>query len=95
MDRYISLPHGRAGVGGADALMNGTLSTSVFFLHKGPFVPDSRYPSALATSIDVRTPSTIVCRNTGQARWLATPVDGTEFGVVKLGSVEISFDCQS
>ena len=86
MNRYRSLVRwGAVGPGGRDALMNGTDSLSVFFLQKGEFSFDSRYGSQLSASIAVRASTTIACRNTGQARWLASATDGTDFGIVKLG----------
>jgi hypothetical protein len=65
--------------------MNGTDSLSVFFLQKGEFSFDSRYASHLSASIEVRASTSVRCRNTGHARWLASAIDGTDFGVVKLG----------
>jgi len=86
MNGYRSLVRwGVVGSGGRDALMNGTDSLSVFFLQKGEFSYDSRYPAHLSASIDVRSSTGISCRNTGRARWLARAADGTDFGVVKLG----------
>ena len=86
MPRYRSLVRwGAVGSAGRDALMNGTESLSVFFLQKGAFAYDSRYASHLSASIEVRGATSVVCRNTGAARWLARSVDGTDFGVVNLG----------
>jgi len=86
MDRYHSLLHGGGiGLRGRDALVNGTESLSVFFLQKGTFAFDSRYPSALSASITASSALTVSCTNTGQGRWLAKSLDGTDFGIVRLG----------
>jgi hypothetical protein len=33
-----------------------------------------------------------VCHNTGQARWLSSPLDGTDVGVVKVGIMRCDAD---
>jgi 2-polyprenyl-3-methyl-5-hydroxy-6-metoxy-1,4-benzoquinol methylase len=97
IDRYLSLiEKGRVTFSGREALMNGTVSTSIFFLHKGAFVPDSRYVSLLAatilvvpTQLEARVGAsvalTITCTNTGQARWLARVSDASLLGTVNIG----------
>jgi len=96
LDGYLSLlKTGRVGVGGRDALMNGTASTSVFFLQKGTFALDSRYASCLSASVAapsslraaVNTPAVmkVSCRNSGEGRWLSATADASQSGVVTLG----------
>ena len=98
MSRYRSLLRsGALGIAGRDALVTGTESLSVFFLQKGEFALDSRYPSALSASIVVPQAVTakagaparlkVECRNTGPARWLSKQTDGTTFGVVNVGLI--------
>jgi 2-polyprenyl-3-methyl-5-hydroxy-6-metoxy-1,4-benzoquinol methylase len=97
MDGYLSLASGHVGVRGREALVSGTISMSVFCLHKGTFALDSRYPSSLSASI--QTPPSlkatagvpvtlkVSCRNSGQGRWLSKSCDGRQFGVVSLGLI--------
>ena len=84
-DEYRRMRRGFAGLAGTDALVNGTEALSVFFLHKGAFVLDSRYPSALSASITASRALKVSCTNTGQGRWLSKSPDGTDVGVVRVG----------
>jgi 2-polyprenyl-3-methyl-5-hydroxy-6-metoxy-1,4-benzoquinol methylase len=96
MDGYLSLlDAGRVGLRGREALISGTVSMSVFFLQKGTFAFDSRYPSLLGASIaapasleataGVPVTLKVVCTNTGQARWLSKPPDSLQLGLVDVG----------
>ncbi len=84
VDEYQSLiKRGRLRLSGQEALLNGTLSTSIFFLYKGAFVPDSRFASrlsghistsrtALETSLHEPVNIVVRCLNTGRATWLTS-----------------------
>ena len=98
LDGYLSLVDtGHFGIGGREALMSGTVSMSIFFLQKGTFLPDSRYPSSLSASIQapaslhatsgVPTTMRVVCRNSGQGRWLSKGTDVGLLGMVNVALV--------
>jgi SAM-dependent methyltransferase len=98
LDGYLSLVDlGRVDTRGREALMSGTVSMSSFFLQKGTFAFDSRYPSCLSGSIaapaslalSAGAPATInfVCRNSGSGRWLSRGADGDLLRQVNLALV--------
>jgi 2-polyprenyl-3-methyl-5-hydroxy-6-metoxy-1,4-benzoquinol methylase len=98
LDEYLSLVDMK-GVGsrGREALMTGTVSMSMFFLQKGPFVYDSRYRSCLSASIKV--PATLkatvgvpvtlkmLCTNSGRGRWLSRVPDDDLVGKVNVALI--------
>jgi SAM-dependent methyltransferase len=95
LDEYLSLVDmSRVGVRGREALMTGTVSMSVFFLQKGPFVLDSRYrsglaasiqtPSALEATVGVPVTMTVACTNSGTGRWLSRAPADDVVGTVNL-----------
>ena len=98
LDEYLSLVDmSRIGVRGREALMTGTVSMSMFFLHKGPFVYDSRYRSCLSASIKspaevtatvgVPVTLTMVCTNSGRGRWLSRVPDDDLVGKVNVALI--------
>jgi 2-polyprenyl-3-methyl-5-hydroxy-6-metoxy-1,4-benzoquinol methylase len=98
LDGYLSLiDTGHIGIRGREALMSGTVSMSTFFLQKGTFRADSRDPASLSASIQapaalqltagMPTTMRVVCRNSGQGRWLAQVPDASRLGMVNLALV--------
>jgi 2-polyprenyl-3-methyl-5-hydroxy-6-metoxy-1,4-benzoquinol methylase len=96
IDDYLSfVGSGRAGVRGREALMNGTLATSVFFLQKGTPALDSRHASALSATIaapatvaakaGVPVTVTVAFANSGEGRWLSHTGEAGAIGTVNIG----------
>jgi SAM-dependent methyltransferase len=97
LGQYLSIVrNGRVGFGGREALMNGTIASSIVFLHKGMTIFDSRFPGHLSARLEVSaipiTAATgrpvklsIGCTNTGQATWLSNTSDRQGIGQVNVG----------
>jgi hypothetical protein len=97
LDDYLSIvKKGHAGLAAREALMNGTASNSIFFLHKGTFVLDSRSaahlsghltatPASIRVATGVEAALGVRCRNTGEAVWRSSESSQGALGVVKVG----------